>query len=420
MSLKKLFLYVISLLLFCHQAVAATVTDIRFSNFNTGVLRVVVETDKKVDVSVIALHNPERLALDFPDSVISSKVQKKSFATNKLVSGVRFGRPRANVARVVLDLKNEVKAEHFLLPPQLENGIWRFVADLSVVNTQKSSGVPLMKQSGGSSPIKPMYAPQSATKTASNAASSAKSVVKKTNQKSLQPFKKQKHIVMLDPGHGGKDPGAISKNGHYEKDLTLKMGKETRTLLEKAGYKVVMTRDTDVYISLRGRVRKAHAAKADLFISIHADSSTNTSAKGLSIYTLSETASDREAAALAERENKSDILFEMDLGDVNQDASKVLIDLAQTETIGNSRRYADFVETEMRKTVQTVPKPNKHAGFAVLKSPSVPAVLLEMGYLSNRNEEAQLQKAAYRKKLSEALVRAVNKYFDEYDKAFVD
>lgn len=221
--------------------------------------------------------------------------------------------------------------------------------------------------------------------------------------------------MMLDPGHGGKDPGAISKNGHYEKDLTLKMAKETRTLLEKAGYKVVMTRDRDIYISLRGRVKKAHDAKADLFISIHADSSTNSSAKGLSIYTLSETASDREAAALAERENKSDILFEMDLGDVNQDASKVLIDLAQTETIGNSRRYADFVEKEMRKTVQTVPQPNRRAGFAVLKSPSVPAVLLEMGYLSNRKEEAQLQKASYRKKLGEALVRAVNKYFDEYD-----
>ena len=412
MELKKVFLYVLTMFIFCCQAVAATVTDVRFAYFKTGVVRIVVETDKRVDVDVLALHNPERLALDLPDSIVSKTVQSKKFPPNNLIAGVRFGRPRANVARIVLDLKSEVKAEHFLLPPQTKTGIWRFVADLTIVGPAVAKGnVPLMKQQNATSSIKPMYAPQAEKK---------QSVVKKqsTASASLQPFKKKKqHIVMLDPGHGGKDPGAISKNGHYEKDLTLKMAKETRKLLEKAGYKVVMTRDRDIYISLRGRVKKAHDAKADLFISIHADSSTNSSAKGLSIYTLSETASDREAAALAERENKSDILFEMDLGDVNQDASKVLIDLAQTETIGNSRRYADFVEKEMRKTVQTVPQPNRKAGFAVLKSPSVPAVLLEMGYLSNRKEEAQLQKASYRKKLGEALVRAVNKYFDEYDRS---
>ena len=409
MTLKKIFLCIFVSIFFCCQALSATVKDVRFSNFKTGVVRIVVETDKRVDVDVIALHNPERLALDFPDTVVSKDVQNKKFGENNLITGVRFGRPRANVARIVLDLKKEIKAEHFLLPPQLKTGIWRFVADLSIVGPARTGGnVPLMK-TNTKSKIKPMYAPTTNQPKAIN-----------TPLKSRTPYKKKQHIIMLDPGHGGKDPGAISKNGHYEKDLTFKMGLETRKLLQKAGYKVVMTRDKDVYISLRGRVKKAHAAKADLFISIHADSSTNRSARGLSIYTLSENASDREAAALAERENKSDILFEMDLGDVNQDASKVLIDLAQTETIGNSRRYADFVETEMRKTVQTVPQPNKHAGFAVLKSPSVPAVLLEMGYLSNRKEEAQLQKASYRQKLAEALVRAVNKYFDEYDKTYQD
>ncbi len=413
MTLKKILLYVLFGLFFCYHAVAATVTDVRFAHFKTGVVRIVAETDKRVDVEVIALHNPERLALDFPDSVISKELQKKSFETNNLIAGVRFGRPRANVARIVLDLKSEVKAEHFLLPPQVKTGIWRFVGDLSIIGPAKGTGnVPLMRPKTNTSPIKPMYAPQKQDKKTT-------ATQKSTPKATLQPFKKNvKHIIMLDPGHGGKDPGAISKNGRYEKDLTLKMARETRKLLEKAGYKVVMTRDSDVYISLRGRVKKAHAAKADLFISIHADSSTNSRAKGLSIYTLSETASDREAAALADRENKSDILFEMDLGDVNQDASKVLIDLAQTETIGNSRRYADFVEKEMRKTVQMVPQPNRHAGFAVLKSPSVPAALLEMGYLSNRNEEAQLQKASYRKKLAEALVRAINKYFEEYDRSY--
>lgn len=431
MTLKKVWIFTLICCLYCVQTVAATVKDIRFANFETGDVRIVVETDERTDFKHQFLSNPDRMVFDVEKLTVPPAVKQKKYPINTLIDGVRFGSHTGNIARVVFDLRQKVNVtREFILPPQVgqTGGIWRYVVDLrgEGETTQKatvqsltpkttggasSSGVPLMKTKENSSGIKAVNTPQKTT-----AAKQSTGV-----KVGLQPFNKmKKHIVMLDPGHGGKDPGAISKTGHYEKDLTLKMGRETRKLLEKAGYKVVMTRDSDVYISLRGRVKKAHQAQADLFISIHADSSTNSSAKGLSVYTLSETSSDKEAAALAERENKSDILFEMDLGDVKQDASMVLIDLAQGETMKQSRRYADLLATEMRKAVHTLPQPHRHAGFAVLKSPSVPAVLLEMGYLSNRTEEAQLQKASYRQKLSEALVRAVNQYFSEYDSAIYD
>lgn len=413
------------------QTRAAAVKDIRFANFETGDVRIVVETNERTDFTHRFLANPDRLVFDVSKLTVPSAVKQKTYPTNTLIKSVRTGSHAGGITRLVFDLQQPVSiTREFILPPQIDQsaGIWRYVVDLHG-STQKntspapdiqtlapkaktaSSAVPLMKAKENPLPVKAINAPQ-------KTAPAKQPAAVKTG---LLPFNKmKKHIVMLDPGHGGKDPGAISKSGHYEKDLTLKMGRETRKLLEKAGYKVAMTRDSDVYISLRGRVKKAHQAQADLFISLHADSSTNSSAKGLSVYTLSETSSDKEAAALAERENKSDILFEMDLGEVKQDASMVLIDLAQGETMKQSRRYADLLAREMRKAVHTLPQPHRHAGFAVLKSPSVPAVLLEMGYLSNRHEEAQLQKSSYRQKLSEALVQAVNQYFSEYDSAIYD
>ncbi|MDY6408007.1 MAG: N-acetylmuramoyl-L-alanine amidase, partial [Pseudomonadota bacterium] len=273
--------------------------------------------------------------------------------------------------------------KHFLLKPQLGQN-WRFVLDLfdnapSVLPTPKKEAV-------GSRGLRPFTTPAS-------------------------PKKPQQRIIVLDAGHGGQDPGAISRSGYYEKNITLNMARETRNLLEKAGYKVVLTRDKDIFIPLRGRIKKAHEANADLFISIHADSAKNPSARGLSIYTISERASDAEAAALAERENKADIILGMDLSDVDPLAGNVLLDLAKTDTMNKSAQYAKYVVKEMKKTVQLVPNAHRMAGFVVLKSPSIPSVLVELGYLSNRTEEKNLQKKSYRRDLAEALVRAVQAYF---------
>ena len=189
------------------------------------------------------------------------------------------------------------------------------------------------------------------------------------------------------------------------------MAKETKAILEKRGYKVVLTRDKDFYIPLRGRIKKAHEANGDLFISIHADSAKSRSATGLSIYTISETASDKEAAALAERENKSDILFGMDLSDYQPEVGNILIDIAKKYAMDQSSIYADEVVREMQKEVKLRDQAHRFAGFVVLKSPNIPSVLLEMGYLSNPQEDKSLQKESYRKKLATALANAVDSYF---------
>lgn len=378
------------LMLTAFQAVSATVSDVRLSMFSSGVARLVVESNDRVNPKVFGLENPERFVVDIPDSAMTSSLQKKYMKGNSVVTKVRFGKPKPGTSRIVLDLTSPVRESHFILPPDSKQKVWRFVLDLTPTKERSAS-----------------Y---------SQTVSSSQNSLKKPTSERLLPFasrKKSKKIIMLDAGHGGKDPGAISRSGKYEKHLTLKMARETRELLQKAGYKVVMTRDSDVYITLRGRVQKAHDAKADLFISIHADSARNRSAKGLSIYTISEKASDKEAAALAERENKSDILFGMDLGDYQQEVSNVLIDLAKQDTMKESRKYADLVVKEMKRNVQLIPNAHRFAGFAVLKSANIPSVLLEMGYLSNKQEDRLLQQASYRKKLAKALVKAVNLYFKD-------
>lgn len=398
MKIKTFLFFVLSILFVVGNAFATTISDVRLSTFSNGTGRIVVESEKKIDPKIFTLENPKRLVLDIDKSKVLPSVAKKTFKTGQVVSKVRFGKPQKDVSRIVIDLGNNVTESHFTLPPENNKGIWRFVLDLK--------------------PSHPVKAGEYKSTASAKVLSDASKIQQKTaatpslkTKSGLLPFGKSKKIIVLDAGHGGQDPGAISKNGHFEKDLTLKMAKETKALLEKAGYKVVLTRDRDIFITLRGRVKKAHEAKADLFISIHADSARNTKARGLSIYTISEKASDKEAAALAERENKSDILLGMDLDDYQQEVSSVLIDLAKQDTMKESRVYADLVVKEMQRTVQLLPNAHRFAGFAVLKSPNIPSVLLEMGYMSNRHEEREMQKAAYRKKLGQALVRAVDAYF---------
>lgn len=376
---------------------AAAIKNIRLANYQTNVVRLVVELNEKTDAKVFRLGKPSRLVVDFKNTYFDGKAPSKIKPIN-FISSVRRGVPNMKTARLVLELPNETLTEkHFFLPPSKASKNWRFVMDLT--RTAKTAAT------------KP--AAQTAKKT--TVPKSKPSELKPAPNPSvgLTPIRKTKKIIVLDPGHGGKDPGAISKSGKYEKNLTLAMAKETKPLLEAAGYKVVLTRDKDIALALRRRVEIAHEADADLFISIHADSAKNSSARGLSVYTISERASDKEAAALAERENKADILLGLDLTGYNPDVSNILIDLAKIDTMNNSAIYAKKLVKHMKQEVKLVPNAHRFAGFAVLKSANVPSVLLEMGYLSNRQEERQLQKQSYRHGLARALVRAVNEYFDE-------
>jgi N-acetylmuramoyl-L-alanine amidase len=220
-------------------------------------------------------------------------------------------------------------------------------------------------------------------------------------------------LVVLDPGHGGIDPGAIGRSGTYEKDVALATAREMARQLQATGrYRVRLTRDDDEFVPLSDRVARARAVGAELFLSIHADALPNAGMRGASVYTLSEQASDKQAAALAARENKADLIAGIDLSRHEPVVSEILIDLARRQTNNMSIRLARQVVADLGHEVKLLNNSHRSAGFVVLKAPDIPSVLVEVGCLSNREEERLLQRTAYQRKLATGLVRSVNDYFD--------
>ena len=218
--------------------------------------------------------------------------------------------------------------------------------------------------------------------------------------------------MVLDPGHGGADPGTIGASGVYEKTVTLATAKELKKILIKSGsYRVVLTRNGDSFMRLSNRVAVARTAAADLFLSLHADAIKKRNVRGASVYTLSETASDAEAAALAAKENKADIIGGVGLEDESEEVTSILIDLVQRETMNLSAGFANLALPELGKHVKILRNGHRFAGFAVLKAPDVPSVLVEMGYLSNRRDERMLANEKGRRPIAEALARAIDRYF---------
>lgn len=225
----------------------------------------------------------------------------------------------------------------------------------------------------------------------------------------------QKPVIVIDAGHGGRDPGAIGASGAHEKDITLEYARAlSKGLLQTGKYHVVLTRDDDTFIMLRERLGIGRRAKADVFISLHADTAENAATKGFSIYTLSNTASDSEAAALAARENKVDLVYGLNLSQEEQDVTEILIDLAQRETMKKSSRLADILADNLSKEISPLPNTHRYAGFAVLKAPDVPSVLIELGFLSNKQDEKRIANPAYREKAVSSLVQGLDAYFKSH------
>jgi N-acetylmuramoyl-L-alanine amidase len=224
--------------------------------------------------------------------------------------------------------------------------------------------------------------------------------------------------IVLDPGHGGIDPGAISRGGIYEKDVALATAQELARQLEASHrYRVTLTRSDDEFIPLHERVARARAAGGELFLSIHADALPDSDMRGASVFTLSEKASDKEAAALAARENKADLIAGIDLSRHTPEVSNILFDLARRQTNNLSIRLARQVVSELGHQVRMLNNSHRSAGFAVLKAPDVPSALVELGCLSNREEERLLKQPSYQRRLASTLMRSVNDYFDLVAKA---
>lgn len=216
-------------------------------------------------------------------------------------------------------------------------------------------------------------------------------------------------LIVLDPGHGGKDPGALGLRGTEEKQVVIKVARDLQQQLQVGGrYRVLLTRNGDTFIPLRERVARAEEAKADLFLSIHADSHPDADVRGASVYTLSEEGSDREADALAARENGAG----MQLSRHSDAVARMLVTMSQRGTVNDSRRFADtIVQTFGRSGVRLLPRSHREAGFAVLTSPDIPAALVELGYLSNRYDEKLLTVPQHQAALGRALRASVDAYF---------
>jgi N-acetylmuramoyl-L-alanine amidase len=218
-------------------------------------------------------------------------------------------------------------------------------------------------------------------------------------------------LVMLDPGHGGKDPGAIGISGTYEKQVALSAAFELKRQLEAAGrYRVALTRTRDAFVPLDERVAKAQAHGAALFVSMHADALSDHSVRGASVYTLADTASDAQTAALARRENSADRFAGAGF-DTSPEVARILASLVRRETrIGSSRLARDMVGS-LDQDMPMLPNPARHAGFVVLKAADIPSVLVEMGFMSNPADEAQLRRPQHRARVAEAMKHAVDAYF---------
>ena len=219
-------------------------------------------------------------------------------------------------------------------------------------------------------------------------------------------------LVMLDPGHGGKDPGAIGVTGTYEKHVALAAAKELRRqLLADGRYRVELTRTGDRFIPLEKRVAIARGRGASLFVSMHADALPDHAVRGASVYTLSDTASDAQTAALARRENAVDRLGGPGFGDVSPEVARILASLVRQETRRASSRMAHAVVGSLHRDVALLPNPSRHAGFVVLQAADIPSILVEMGFMSNPKDEAALRTGVHRARVAAAMKRSVDAFF---------
>ncbi len=370
--------------------------------------RFVLDLTEAVEFKVFVLPDPYRVVIDLPEVAWQANAGDHLYLG--LIKAMRFGLFRPGVSRVVIDVSGPVRVERsFLLPPN-GNFSHRFVLDIAEVEPgefERTAALPPpptrtetpRTEPPRTQPLQLVPPPQTETP--------------RTEPPQPAPLPRRvRPLIALDPGHGGVDPGTVSSGGTREKDVTLATARELARQLEATGrYVVVLTRTDDRFLRLRQRVEAARTAGADLFLSLHADSIENRRVRGASVYTLSEIASDREAAALAAKENSADLIAGLDLSGESAEVRTILIDLAQRETMNQAAVFANLVIPELSSTGGTLRNGHRFAGFAVLKAPDIPSLLIEMGYLSNREDEELLLSPEYRIRLARALVRAIDHYF---------
>jgi N-acetylmuramoyl-L-alanine amidase len=353
--------------------------------------RVTIETDRKVNYKVFSLDKPDRLVIDLYHTRLGAELEElpsKVTADDSFVSGARVGQFKPGVTRVVLELRQTVNPEHFIIKPIGAYG-HRLVVDIFPA-VPVDPILALLEASGAAAPAESTPPPQS-----------------------VEPVPKEILVVAIDAGHGGEDPGAIGRRGTKEKDVTLAIARDLKALIDKQpNMRGVLIRDDDYFVKLSKRVEKARKVRADLFVSIHADAFIKPQARGSSVFALSERGATSAAARwLAVKENEADLIGGVNIDVEDITLKQVLLDLSQTATINESLKLARSVLAEIGQ-INKLHKPHvEQAGFAVLKAPDIPSILVETAFLTNPAEERKLRGRRYQRKVANAVMEGIKRYF---------
>ncbi|MEM8843541.1 MAG: N-acetylmuramoyl-L-alanine amidase [Pseudomonadota bacterium] len=380
---------------------------------NDQVTRVVFDTSTPPKYKIFTLNNPTRVVIDLSNAKLATNVNQSVFSKS-FVNKLRYAHREDGKLRLVLDLNQTSIPKSFVLPPNQKTN-HRLVIDLrsnqsKTVTVAKVDPIPKAKKSTSAIQTKPV-----------------KKAIKKTDSEDIiakvtkpaVPIKKSKPtiyarelVIAIDPGHGGKDPGAVGYAGTYEKTVNLQISKRLAKLVNaEPGMRAVLTRNNDKFLTLRGRMKLARDKGADLFVSIHADAVKDRRVRGSSVYVLSKNGASSEAAKiLAKNQNSVDSIGGVELDGKDKMLQKVIVDLSQSATIDESLELAGYVKNELKRIGKTRER-IESAGFAVLKSPDTPSILVETAFISNPSEEKKLRSATHQQKLAVSVFRGIKIYF---------
>ncbi|MGB0128191.1 MAG: N-acetylmuramoyl-L-alanine amidase [Rhodocyclaceae bacterium] len=390
--------------------------------------RVTLEYQNAVNFNQFIVKNPERLVLDLEGMELNSVLQSlpgKIAESDPYIKLIRAGRFKPGLVRLVFDLKTEVNPQVFSLKP-VGDYANRLVIDLYPA-VPHDPLLALLRQAeqqekAAEAQIKPDPAEDEEARNSPGAAGEGVVPVKEGRRPGKQkgragsrdePVVTRMVTIVLDPGHGGEDPGAIGARGSQEKSVTLQVARRLKKRIDgEPNMRSVLTRDADFFIPLHHRVAKARRVRADLFVSIHADAFVKPTARGSSVFVLSERGATSTAARwLAQKENASDLIGGANLDVKDPHLARTLLDLSQTATINDSLKLGKAVLTELGE-VNTLHKAAvEQAGFAVLKAPDIPSILVETAFISNPEEERRLNDERHQEELASAILRGIKRYF---------
>ena len=386
--------------------------------------RITIEVDKPVRHELLLVKNPDRLVLDLEDIDIASVQQEiagKVLPSDPYIGQMRAGRNKPGVVRLVLDLKTEVKPQIFMLKPVGDYG-HRLVLDIypavaadplmALLQKPAARAVP-DGQGTESGPTAAQEATKPEARTDARSEARSEPALKLESAQKIKPVVARMVTIVIDAGHGGEDPGAKGRGGSREKNVTLIIARKLKTIIDaEPNMRAVLTRDGDYFIPLQGRVQKARKVQADLFVSVHADAFVKPHARGSSVFALSERGATSTAAKwLAKRENDADLIGGVNLDKKDRYLAMTLADLSLTAQINDSLKLGKAVLSELGGVNALHKNAVEQAGFAVLKAPDVPSILVETAFISNPEEERRLNDEAYQEKMAQAIFKGIRRYF---------